>query len=294
MPANRILLIENPARLSVDHGRLRIEREGQEDAFAAPTDIAVLCLHHHTINLSVHVLKAMAAAGATVLVTDDQHHPSALMVPVAGNQALPQRLQQQIEIRDSDLSRELWTQIVRSKIRTQATNLRYFDLNGALRLDRLAKEVKLGDTSNAEAQAARHYWKYFFGEDFSRRKEGADDGLNARLNYGYAVLRALVARELVMSGLNSALGLGHQSQQNPFNLADDFMEPFRYLVERHVRTEGMEKSPLTSTDKITLLRFMEQEVSMGNQTFRIPSAVAESVGSYCRAIESGAGELRLP
>lgn len=294
MSADRILLIENPARLSVDHGRIKIERDEQEAAFAAPADIAVLCLHHHTINLSVHVLKALAVVGAAVLVTDDQHHPCALMVPVAGNQALPLRLQQQIEIRDSDFARELWTQIVRSKIRTQAANLRYFDLNGALRLERLAKEVKSGDAGNVEAQAARHYWKCFFGEDFARRKEGADDGLNARLNYGYAVLRALMARQLVMSGLNPALGLGHQSQQNPFNLADDFMEPFRHLVERHVRAEGMDTSPLTSTDKIALLRFMEQEVAMGGQTFRVPSAVVESVNSYCRAIERGAGELRLP
>ncbi len=294
MPADRILLIENPARLSVDHGRIKIEREGRDAAFAAPADIAVLCLHHHTINLSVHVFKVLAAAGAAVLVTDAQHHPSAIMLPVAGNQALPQRLQQQIEIRNSDLSRDLWTKIVRSKILTQAANLRYFDLNGALRLERLANEVKSGDSGNAEAQAARHYWKHFFGENFARRKEGADDGLNARLNYGYAVLRALMARQLVMSGLNPALGLGHQSQQNPFNLADDFMEPFRYLVERHVLAEGADTSPLTSKDKIALLRFMEQEVSMGEQTFRVPSAVAESVGSYCRAIERGAGELRLP
>lgn len=294
MSADRILLIENPARLSVDHGRIKIERNGQEAAFAAPADISVLCLHHHAINLSVHVLKALSAVGAVVLVTDDQHHPSALMVPVAGNQALPQRLNQQIEIRDSDFAHDLWAQIVRSKVRTQAGNLRYFNLNGALRLERLAREVKSGDAGNAEAQAARHYWKCFFGENFSRRKEGANDGINARLNFGYAVLRALMARQLVMAGLNPALGLGHQSQQNPFNLADDFMEPFRHLVERHVRTEGMDDSPLTSTDKIYLLRFMEQEVAMGDQTFRVPSAVAESVDSYCRAIERGAGELRLP
>lgn len=294
MSADRILLIENPARLSVDHGRIKIEREGQDAVFVAPTDVAILCLHHHTINLSVHILKTLAAVGAAVLVTDDQHLPSALMLPVAGNQALPQRLQQQIEILDSEFSRELWAQIVRSKIRTQAANLRYFDLNGALRLERLANEVKPGDDGNAEAQAARHYWKHFFGENFSRRKEGADDGLNARLNYGYAVLRAMMARQLVMSGLSPALGLGHQSQQNPFNLADDFMEPFRYLVERHVRAECADTTPLTPTDKIALLRFMEQEVTMGNQAFRIPSAVAESVESCCRAIERGAGELRLP
>jgi len=294
MTADRILLIENPARLSIDHGRIKIEREGHDAAFAAPADIAVLCLHHHTINLSVHVLRALSATGAAVLVTDDQHHPSALMLPFAGNQALPDRLQQQITIRDSDLARELWAQIVRSKIRTQAANLRHLDLHGALRLERLAKEVKRGDSTNAEAQASRHYWKHLFGSEFSRHKEGAEDGLNARLNYGYAVLRALVARQLVMNGLQPALGLGHQSRQNPFNLADDFMEPFRYLVERLVRASGADTAPLTSADKVALLCFMEQEVAMDGQTFRVASAVAEAVASYCRVIERGAGGLHLP
>jgi len=183
---------------------------------------------------------------------------------------------------------------VRSKIRTQAANLRHLDLHGALRLERLAKEVKRGDSTNAEAQASRHYWKHLFGSEFSRHKEGAEDGLNARLNYGYAVLRALVARQLVMNGLQPALGLGHQSRQNPFNLADDFMEPFRYLVERLVRASGADTAPLTSADKVALLCFMEQEVAMDGQTFRVASAVAEAVASYCRVIERGAGGLHLP
>jgi len=294
MSADRILLIENPARISIDHGRLKIARDGEDDAFAATADIAVLCLHHHTVSLSVYVLRTLAAAGAAVLVTDEQHHPSALMLPVAGNQALLDRLEQQIAVRESKLTHTLWTQLVCSKVRTQAANLRFFELNGALRLERLVEQVKLGDPGNVEAQAARHYWRHFFGNDFTRRREGAEDGLNVRLNYGYAVLRALVARQLVMNGLNIALGLGHKGRLNPFNLADDFTEPFRYLVERHVRAEGADTSPLTSKDKIVLLGFMEQEVSMGDQTFRVPSAVAESVESYCRAIERDAGELRLP
>lgn len=294
MAADRILLIENPARLSIDHGRLRIERDEQDAVFAAPADIAVLCLHHHTVSLSVHVLRILAAAGAAVLVTDEQHHPSALMLPVAGNQALLDRLEQQITVRETKFTCSLWAQLVCSKVRTQAVNLRFFELNGALRLERLAEQVKPGDPSNIEAQAARHYWKHFFGNDFTRRREGAEDGLNARLNYGYAVLRALVARQLVMNGLNTALGLGHKGRQNPFNLADDFTEPFRYLVERHVRSDEDVDAPFTSQAKVGLLRFMEQEVPIGEATYRVASAVAESVGSFCRALEQGRGELRLP
>jgi CRISPR-associated protein Cas1 len=174
-------------------------------------------------------------------------------------------------------------------------NLRHFDLNGALRLERLANGVKPGDMDNAEAQAARHYWKRLFGPSFVRRRENATDGINARLNYGYAVLRALVARHLVMAGLNPGLGIGHKNRQNPYNLADDFMEPFRYLVERHLRINAVDAdAPLTSKDKIGLLRFVEQEVPMGSESFRLSSAVAETIASFCRVLESGNGALRLP
>lgn len=294
MPADRILLIESPARLSVDHGRLRITRESQEDTFVSPTDVAVVCLHHHTVSVSVQALKVLAVAGAAVLVTDDQHYPCSMMTPLAANQAMPQRLYDQIAMIGKPQADEFWARIVRAKIGTQAENLRHFELNGALRLERLANEVKPADEGNAEAQAAKHYWKCFFGSEFTRNKEGATDALNARLNYGYAVLRALAARQLAMSGLNPALGLGHRSRQNPFNLADDFTEPFRYLVDRHVRGMDQEPVELVPTVKAALLRFMEQEVKMGGQSYRLPSAMAETVASYCRALERQGGELRLP
>jgi len=294
MTDNRVLLIESPARLSIDHGRLKIARDGEDDAFAAPDDIAVLCLHHHTVSITTQALKSLAGCGATVLVTDDRHYPCALMLPLAGNMAAPQRLHQQIQLIGKPLVGELWAQVVRARLSTQAGNLRHFELNGALRLERLVEEVKPGDVSNTEAQGARHYWKHFFGPDFTREKEGADDGLNARLNYGFAVLRALVARQLAVSGLNPALGLGHRRQDNPFNLADDFTEPFRYLVERHVHNMDDLSGELTSTTKASLLRFMEQEVEMNNQTYRLGSAVAEVIATYCRVLDRQEGRLRLP
>lgn len=294
MADHRVLLVENPARLSIDHGRLQISRDGEADVFVAPSDIAVLCLHHHTVSITAHTLKMLAMSGATVLVTDDRHYPCALMFPLAGNMTVPQRLHDQIRLIDSPLSGKLWAQLVRARLRTQAANLRHFDLNGALRLERLTGEVRPGDSSNAEAQGAKHYWKYFFGPDFTRNKEGAEDGLNARLNYGFAILRALVSRQLATSGLNAALGLGHRRKDNPFNLADDFTEPFRHLVERHVRGMRDLTGELTSTTKVALLRFVEQEVEMNGQSYRLSSAVAETIASYCRVLERRDGELRLP
>lgn len=292
MTADRVLLIENPADLNIDIGRLRIRRNGADDAFVAPADVGVLILHHHTICLSVSTLRTLCHAGACVMVTDETHMPAALMLPTAANRSAPSRLRRQIEHIGTPMPNALWQSLVRARIHTQAVTLRSFDLNGALRLMRMVEEVEPGDRTHREGQAARHYWQYLF-EGFKRKKEGAEDGINARLNYGYAVLRSLVARELVAAGLSCELGLGHCSTENPFNLADDFMEPYRFTVERHVRQLDCD-APLDSAGKKDIVKFIESDVTIGKHNYRLLPAVRETVSSYVRILESNKGQLVLP
>lgn len=292
MTTDRILLIENPADLNIDVGRLRIRRSGTEDAFVAPADIGVLILHHHTIGLSVTALRALCGAGACVMITDETHMPAAVMLPTAANRSAPSRLRRQISHIGTTIPDALWQALVQARIRTQAATLRAFGLNGALRLTRLVDEVELGDSTHREGQAARHYWQFMF-EGFKREKEGAEDGINSRLNYGYAVLRSLVARELVAAGLSCELGLGHRNAENPFNLADDFMEPYRFTVERHVRQIDC-STKLDSAAKKEVVRFVESEVTVGKFSYRLLPAVRETIASYVRILESNKGQLVLP
>jgi len=291
---NRILLIENPAHLSVDLGRIKIARKGHEETYVLPDDIAILCLHHHTVSLTVNVLRVLSETGAAVLITDEQHLPSGLQLPLVANQALTQRLYLQIAQRETELADQAWAQLVHARIATQANNLRVLKLKGALRLERLSRQVKPGDPDNFEAQAAKHYWKHLFTDDFKREKRGAMDGINSRLNFGYAVLRAMIARQLVMSGLNPALGMGHNNKQNPFNLVDDFIEPYRFLVERHVQLMEIEDDSFDSADKPELLAFIEQTVIMNGQEYRLASAINESISSFCRLLENQKEKLNLP
>ncbi|MEW6132872.1 MAG: type II CRISPR-associated endonuclease Cas1 [Pseudomonadota bacterium] len=298
MVADRILLIENPAELSIDTGRLRIRRESLPDAFVAPDDVAAIVLHHSTVQVSHSALQTLAAAGAIVIVTDAWHMPSAYMLPTQANRASPSRLRLQIDQLATPIPDVLWQSLVQGRIRTQAATLRHFGCNGALRLERMVSEVEPGDATHREGQAARHYWQYLF-DDFKRSKQGAQDPVNTRLNYGYAVLRALVARELAAAGLSPELGLGHVSIENPFNLADDFMEPFRFLVERQVKiiVESTPESlhePFTGAAKKSVIGFMETEVGMGKQRFRANTAVRETVASYVRILETRKGQLALP
>lgn len=292
MASDRILLIENPADLNIDIGRLRIRREGMNDAFVAPHDIAVLVLHHHTIALSVNTLRVLSGAGASVMVTDDTHMPAALMLPTAANRAASSRLRKQIGHLSTPIPETLWQALVKARIATQAATLRALELKGALRLERMVEEVEPGDRTHREGQAARHYWQNLF-DDFKREKEGASDGTNSRLNYGYAVLRSLVARELIAAGLSCELGLGHKSTENPFNLADDFMEPYRFTVERHVWKLDC-KIPLDSKTKKEVVEFVESDISVGKHSYRLLPAVRETIASYVRILETNKGQLTLP
>jgi CRISPR-associated protein Cas1 len=157
----------------------------------------------------------------------------------------------------------------------------------------MAGRVEPGDPSNLEAQAAKHYWANLLPEDKHRVKRGARDPLNVRLNFGYAVLRSMVARELATAGLNPALGIGHHSIDNPFNLADDLMEPYRFVVERTVLGMTLGES-FAPSDRMALAGIVAAEVQLPDRVHRLPTALAETVASLCRALADGGGGLTLP
>jgi CRISPR-associated protein Cas1 len=294
MSEQRVLLIESAAQLSLDHGRLCIAREGQPDAFALPEDLAAVVLHHPAILLSGQALRELAQSGTAVILTDERHLPCAQLWPWRGLAVHGARLRQQMAIDGTERQSGMWAEIVRAKLRNQAATLRALERQGALRLERLAAEVTSKQAMAQEAAGARHYWKHLVGPEFKRERQGAQDAINSRLNFGYTVLRGLVARELAAAGLHPALGLGHRQLENTFNLADDFMEPYRGCVDHHVLAKCDLDAPFTGQARATTVAFIESTVSMGGQTYRLPAAVAESVSSYCRALEREQAELVFP
>lgn len=293
MAGDRVVLVESAARLSVDHDRIKIARQGEPDRFVAPADVAVVCLDHYATEVTKQALIHLADAGAVLLVTDGSHLPAAMMLPLQGHGTMADRIHRQVRLSVTQRPALLWQQIVAAKIRTQAKTLRHFGCNGALRLERMARDVPAGDTDNAEAQAAKHYWAHLFPEGFQREKQNARQPINQKLNYGYAVLRALVARQIAMAGLCPALGLGHRSSENPFNLADDFIEPYRFVVERKVKAELSASEPLGREERHQLLLVLETEVRVKGQDYRLTSAVEETIDSFCRCL-NGSSELTLP
>ncbi|NGY04207.1 type II CRISPR-associated endonuclease Cas1 [Solimonas terrae] len=293
MSEHRILLIESPARLTVDLGRIRISREAEQDIFVAPSDIAVAVLHHHTIELTARALQLLVENRAIVLLTDSKHNPCGWLTPMFGLPQASLRLRQQFALQEEKQKR-LWQAVVQSRIRTEARTLRELDLSGALRLERMTTEVLPGDASHHEGQAAKHYWDCLLGKDFKRDKQGAQDVTNAALNFGYAVLRSMVTRELAVASLTPMLGIGHNNRENCFNLADDLMEPYRHLVEKTVYELRGNIDEFDSQARLKVLGLVKRTVTLGNMEFRLPAALRETVASFVRVLESGSGTLALP
>jgi CRISPR-associated protein Cas1 len=201
-------------------------------------DIAVLVTSHPQISFTQAVLAGLAAAGGMFIVSDEKHLPAAMMLPLSTHSTQTERFARQAAV-SFPTRKRAWQQIVQAKLRAQARLLE--EVTGKdWGLGLMSGKVRSGDPDNLEAQAARIYWQALFGEEgtgvpgevFRRDPEG--EGINLQLNYGYAVLRAIVARALCASGLHPSLGVHHHNRYDTFCLADDLMEPFRPLVDRVV------------------------------------------------------------
>ena len=170
--------------------------------------------------------------GAVVVLCGPDHLPAGILLPVADNDLLTERLATQTRA-PLPLKKQLWRQIVRHKITGQAGNLPADHPIRRQLLD-LAARVNSGDTSNCEGQAGRFYWPAMFGKNFRRDPDGEPP--NGLLNYGYMVFRAAIARAIVAGGLHPALGLHHSNRNNPFCLADDLVEVFLVFQMRVLET----------------------------------------------------------
>ncbi len=285
---------ESPARLSVRLKQLVIERSGEPRRTVPLAEVAVLLLAHPQVTCTQSVLAVLAQSGGALVVCDSRSLPVGLMLPLCAHHAAAQRMAAQAAA-PRPLKRRLWRQVVRSKIRAQAACLE------ALRaqdfgLRALARQVRSGDPSNLEAQAARRYWQHLLPDGpFRRDPERSDQ--NLLLNYGYAVLRAIVARAICATGLHPSLGLHHHHRENPFCLADDLMEPFRPVVDRTMVDFCAEHAPpaeLSPEAKTFLIERITGRVVVQGQQLTLFDAAASLASSLANAYLTGKGVLKLP
>jgi CRISPR-associated protein Cas1 len=227
----RILdLSSDGLHVAVHRGFVVVSKDGSEQGRIALDDIGAVIAHSHGITWSNTVFTRLAERSAPVVLCSSNHSPIACVWPLEGNHRQGARLNAQVDAA-RPLAKRLWRDIVVAKIAMQAAVLESVGREAGA-FDLLARKVRSGDPENVEAQAARRYWPSLFGSDFRRDSDG--DGINGLLNYGYAVLRAIVSRAISAAGLHPSIGLHHSNRGNAFALADDLMEPYRPLVDRAV------------------------------------------------------------
>ena len=300
----KTLLFSNPAYLSLRNEQLVIKlpevikNDSLPEDFKMRSvctipieDIGIVLLDHKQITVTQGLLAKLLEHTCAVITCDSKSMPVGLMLPLCGNTLQSERFREQIEV-STPLKKQLWQQTIKSKIENQAVVLH--KKRGAQIGNMLAwaNHVKSGDPENLEARAAVYYWKLMFPAvaGFTRDREGAAP--NNLLNYGYAILRAIVARSLVSSGLLATLGIHHKNRYNAYCLADDIMEPYRPYVDElvvDIIDSGVDTTELNKSLKAELLRIPVLDVIIGGQCRPLMVAVAQTTASLYKCYK---GELR--
>jgi CRISPR-associated protein Cas1 len=254
----RIIDVSNASYLHLQNQQLLLDQKGDTVGQVPIEDLGVLILQHPAIVLTQQVIIACQKNNVVIVFCDEKHLPYSVLLPIAEGHTLHHKiLKQQIAISEP-IRKRLWQQIVQQKILAQAKTL---DLLGkkSKRLVRLASQVKTGDSTNCEAQAAQVYWVLLFGSDFRRDVEL--EGVNCLLNYGYSVIRAMIARSICGAGLHPTIGLFHRNQYNGLCLADDLMEPFRPWVDSLVYQLAQQgQTEINQQTKPLLLNLLNETV----------------------------------
>lgn len=282
------------AHLTTRHSQLLVKHDKTVAGSIPCEDIGMLVVDHSDTTYSHSALTSLVNAGAAMVVCGRDHLPAGILLPLPQHSTVVWRINQQINA-PRPLVKQLWKQIVQVKICNQAAVLDP-DCSARKKLVALARTVRSGDTSNVESQAARVYWKNFLPDEqrFYRDQNG-DDGLNCFLNYGYAIVRAAIARALVSAGLLTAFGLHHRNRSNAFCLADDLIEPFRPVVDyfgRDLHEQGY--SELTPEAKRVLLELLTFNTSIGSESRPMLIAIQKMVSSLVNCFCGDTDRLVLP
>ncbi|MGV7108042.1 type II CRISPR-associated endonuclease Cas1 [Flavobacterium sp. U410] len=286
----RTIYIGNPVYLKLKDNQLQIiDPDTKEVKGSAPIeDLGFVVLDHPQITLSHPIILLLQQQNVAIISCDESHLPLGLMLPISGHVEHSERLKHQINCSEP-LRKQLWKQTVEAKIFQQKEVLRKLNIEHESLL-RYMNEVKSGDSTNMEGIAAQYYWKQLF-DDFTRERKG--DAPNNFLNFGYAVLRSMVARALVCSGLHPTIGIFHRNKYNAYCLADDIMEPYRPYVDQLV-VEWMQKPEATHVldkqAKAHLLQLATKDVYINGLQRPLMTALSITTSSLCKCF---LGESRI-
>ena len=311
----RTLFFSNPAHLYKRNEQLCVsmnratETEDETKIITIPIeDIGVLVLDNKQITLSHALIDALLQNNAALITCDDKHMPSGLMFPLAVHHTQTEKFKAQIEASEP-LKKQLWQQTVSAKLANQGKLIKTLSYNpypkprqkqladAADYLLSFSRDVKSGDGDNHEARGAAIYWQNIFPPEMNFRREREGEAPNNVLNYGYAILRAVVARGLVGSGALPTLGIFHRNKYNAFCLADDIMEPYRPYVDKIVYkiiTSGEDWKELTPSLKKYFLEIPAIDIVIGGEQSPLMVGLQRTTAGLMKCFEGELKKLQYP
>ncbi len=298
----RTVTVMNPHHISARLEQLVFTTKDDGSEKQVPVeDLGYLILDHPHTTITQAAIQLLSKHNVGVVFSDEKHMPTAMLFHLDTHYIQTERFRKQAEASEP-LKKQLWAQTVKAKILNQAAVLEKHGANEYKLLKNLATDVLSGDTGNREGQAARIYWSALFGANFNRERFG--QWPNAPLNYGYAIIRASVARALAGSGLLPTLGIFHSNKYNSFVLADDIMEPYRPYVDAVVRfmicpeniqDENEENTrELTKEHKQFFFEMLTQDVVLEGQVRPLMNAVMTTTASLAKCFEGNSKKVLYP
>lgn len=287
----RNVVIHNEAKLSLKNRQLSIETEAHH-ATLPIEDIDVVLIENRKSLISCTLLSELAKNKVAVFICDEKHAPCAVLQPFAQHSRYLEVSKNQLAL-SLPAKKQLWKSIVVAKIKNQARALSLVQKEDCAKmLFDVAKRVTSGDGGNAESHAAALYFPRLFGTGFTRGNE--DNHRNAWLNYGYAILRGCIARHIVAYGFLPMFGLQHHSELNQYNLADDFIEPYRPIVDLYVAKYTSSDSELTSAAKGLLVNIINHDIIVNEQKHSVSRAIELTIQSFSALVSGRSKTLLLP
>lgn len=304
----RTLYFGNPAYLHLENKQLvvklpEIEKNHdlspvfkKESVAKIPIeDIGVVILDDKQITITQGVLGALLDNNVALIACSETHHPNGLFLPLEGNTLQNERFRAQIEA-SVPVKKQMWQQTVAAKIWNQAMMLKKYGKDYSW-LAKWSKDVRSGDPDNYEAQAAAFYWRTIFPEQMNFKRFRDGEPPNNILNYGYAILRAVVARGLVASGLLPTMGIHHQNKYNAYCLADDIMEPYRPYVDSivcEIVQSGIDCTELTKELKQKLLLIPAMDIQINGEYSPLMVGLQSTTASVVKCFDGSVKKVIYP
>lgn len=288
--AFRNVYVQNDAHIKVKNEQLVIQNDIGEHTIPLE-DINSICIESQRTSVTTYTLGKIIEHDIILYICDSKHLPTGILIGTNNYSRQLKNLKMQFNI-SKPLTKRIWQDIINVKVTNQAECLRLLGIENYKKLQEMTKGITSGDTNNIEAKAASYYFKEIFGNQFNRDIDCIE---NAALNYGYSIVRGMIARTLIMYGFEPALGIFHHNQLNNFNLADDFIECFRPVVDLYVLTHiDFRNKCLITEEKRKIYNLINCLVLIDGKKFNIQGAIEYMIKSYSTSINKNENLIKLP